>query len=336
MDKTKVQFDKNSKVRKGRRTKIFFVTLLLILAIIAGIIALLRKPAFQINHINVVGTQSLDPNDVLQIAEQYISGNYVLVIPRTNALFFSKSGMQNYLISKIPSLESDTVEFSDRNVLTVTVVEKKPQYLWCADATDCYFVDQNGIIYDQAPEFTPGVFITFTGTASSAETVDPNPLGERFASPAEFQFITNTLDTLQNYPMHILSVQYLLDTNTLSGGQPINEGDIAITVDQIKNTIVSPVTELIITNTETSADIISALDLLANDQDFTGTLATSASTLNYIDLRFAGKIYYKFGTVTPSAQPLSPQSATSTPVAAPTAKAKPAVKKPVVTAKKKS
>ena len=334
METPKIKFDKNSQVRKGRRTKIFFVTILLILAGAVGIVALLRRPNFQISHINVLGTQSLDPAAVESLAEKYISGNYVLVIPRTNALLFSKLGMRNFLVSKIPSLQYADVVFSDRNILTITIAEKKPQYVWCADPAHCYFVDQNGIIYEEAPLFSPGVFITFTGTASALQAVDPNPIGEHFASPAGFAWVTQILTDLSRYPLHVLGVQYLLDTNTFSGDQPINEGDVSIIVDQIKNTIIGLKTQLIVTNTETSSTIANALDLLSSDQNFSEALTANPSSLNYIDLRFPGKIYYKFGNAALATPVVQSAVSGPAPVIKTPATSKAATKATVVTKKK--
>ena len=288
----KQPFNKNSQERKERRTKLFFVFLLFLLILAGVLVAFFRKAEFQVKNFTVEGVQALDPALVQKVAKDYLVGNYLIVIPRTNVLLVSKTGMERYLMAKIPALESVQVNFSGRTNAHIVVVEKKPDYTWCrGDA--CYFVDRAGVIYEEAPKFSPGIFISFVGGTLPVGT---DPLRARFVTPADFATITDILGVVASYPMHILSVEYMTTPSLVPGGQPENTGDITLAVDQIKDIIVSPTTRLLITKDLSTDSMLQSMDLLLADKAFSDTLAVKGPTLDYIDFRFPGKIYYKFAS----------------------------------------
>jgi hypothetical protein len=200
------------------------------------------------------------------------------IIPRTNTLLFSKSGMRKFLIDRIPSITDASIDFTNRNLITITITEKKPDSVWCRD-TDCYFIDQTGMIYEPSPQFSDGVFVTFTG---STIPVDETPLRSRFVPASTFLSLKSIVADLRQYPFSVVGVD-LQDT-----------GDIALRIDQVKNFFVSPRTQILVTKDTSSESIVDSMDLLLKNSDFTSTLSTKGKNLQYLDFRFPGKIYYKF------------------------------------------
>lgn len=314
--------------------KLLLVGILAVLALGALLVGFLRKQEYQVNSVSVAGLKSLDPSEVQQSAEQFLRGNYLWIIPRTNALLFSKSGMNAYLLGLFPGLSNVDTEFSARNTLTISVTEKRPAYLWCDKNNNCYFVDETGLIYEPSPAFTPGVFIQFSGSlVPMANAV----LRSRFASVADFANTVAVVQTLQTYPVDVLGVSYLRDGALAvpSGETDGGIDDLAITFDQIKGVVVDPSAQILIPKNTTPQSVIQDLNLLANDQPFEDLLNSEPNQLDYVDFRFDGKIYYKFGTTSSSLSStgqtvsLAPQTATSaTTVSAPTP--------PKVVAKKKA
>jgi hypothetical protein len=76
--------------------------------------------------------------------------------------------------------------------------------------------------------------------------------------------------------------------------------NIGIHVDSIRGNILGSTTTIIVTPTESAQTVTDALTLLMNDKSFMGNVATKGKLLQYIDIRFPDKIYYKFDT--PAAQ----------------------------------
>ncbi len=280
--------------------RVLVVLVLLVLVLVAVVIGFLRKPTFQISSITITGTSSLDSNEVQIAAQKHISGNYALVIPRTNVLLFSKTMMDTFLMTQFPSIASVDTEFSSPTMLSIAITEKKPAFLWCT--AQCYFVDNSGMVYQDSPTFTPGVFLEFLGTTPTATIIDPsNPIRRRFASVSEFTKNISTINELSTYPMHIISLKYLSladSTPALATGV----GDVALTVDQIGSSVIPNGAQILILQSQDAVTIGQALGLVLTDKSFQDAFSAHPATLQYIDLRFPGKIYYKFQTVTPVTQ----------------------------------
>lgn len=293
----KITFTKNQEVRRKRRMRVLVVLVLLVLVLVAVVIGFLRKPSIQISTITITGTTSLDSGELQTSARKHISGNYLLVIPKTNVLLFSKKSMNDYLVNQFPGVASVDTEFSSPTMLSISITEKKPAYLWCT--AQCYFVDDSGMVYQDSPMFTPGVFLEFLGTTPTATITDPSdPIRRRFASVTEFTKNISTVDDLSTYPMHIIALKYL----SLADSTPelaTGVGDIALTVDQIKDSIIPSGVKILILQTQDALTVARALDLVLSDKNFQNAFSAHPETLQYIDLRFPGKIYYKFQTATP-------------------------------------
>ncbi|MDB4983824.1 MAG: hypothetical protein JWM20_3 [Patescibacteria group bacterium] len=321
-------FNKNQEVRRKRRMRVLVVLLLLIIALVGAGIGFLRKPSFQISDIAVTNAKSLDGNAIEISARKHISGFYALVIPKSNGLLFSKSAMNKFLLQEFPGIESVDTEFLNRNSVAISIVEKKPSYLWCT--VQCYFVDNSGMIYENAPVFTPGFFLGFSGITSGGTITDPSdPIRRRFASAAEFDRTLSVVNFLAAKSVHVINAKYL---STADSTQEIatGDGDEALTVDQIGDAIVPSTAKFYILQSEGPQDVGQSLSLVLLDKDFQSKLAADPGSLQYIDLRFNGKIYYKFaGAVTAPTVPTAVSSAPAKPATAvPTNPAATAKKKP--------
>lgn len=317
----RASFTKNQEVRRKKRTRVLLVVILFLIVLLAGAIGFLRRKNFQITAVSIVGTKALDSLVIQSAAYGHLNGSYAFVIPKTNALLFSKNDMNRFLESKFAGIESADTRFSARNQLEISIVEKKPVFTWCDQK--CYFTDKSGVIYEEAPSFTPGVFISFSGV-SAGSTIDPtgDPIRKRFASQSEFDRAVEAVTRLWNYPAHVIGMKFLSNadsTSSVSAGP----GDIAIAVDMIKSVAVNPNAKLFVTQSQSADEVVRALDLVMAEKGFQAQLASAPKSLTYIDLRFDGKIYYKFGSGTPGA---GAETSTAAPAASKSAPAKQSVK----------
>ena len=280
--------------------RVLVVLILLALVLVAVVIGFLRKPTFQISSITITGATSLDPNEIQTSAQKHISGNYGLVIPKTIVLLFSKNSMNDYLMNQFPGIASVDTEFSNPTILSIAITEKKPAYLWCT--AQCYFVDDSGMVYQDSPTFTPGVFLEFLGTTPTATITDASdPIRRRFASVSEFTKSISVVNNLSTYPMHIISLKYL----SLADSTPqlaTGVGDVDLTVDQIGNSVIPNGAQILILQSQDAVTIGQALGFVLTDKSFQDAFSSHPETLQYIDLRFTGKIYYKFQTAAPVTQ----------------------------------
>lgn len=277
MERTTVQLDRNSQERRAQRTKFLFVGILLALVVVAGLIAFLRKKEFQVTEVKVLGAQSIDASDVASVVKASLAGNRWVVIPCSNALLVSKMSLRSELLTKVPTLADASIQFQGKNTLVVTIVEKDPRYVWC-DGETCFFVDNQGVLYADAPFFSDGVYVIF-----SRGGVDmTHPAGTSYLPPEGMRALEQILEHLKQYPVQVLGVDVRPD------------GDMAIRMNSLKGVAVNPQAFILVTKTDTVQTIHDALNLIMGDKGFVDTLKLKGDKLEYIDLRFPGKIYYKF------------------------------------------
>lgn len=278
-----IKLDKNSELRRARRTKLFFVFLVLVLVLIGSGVGFLRKKNLQINQVTVTGARSLDPEQVRQSVQSYLNEYYAWVIPKSNALLLSKQQLHAYLLEQVPTLDHVAVIFKDTQHIELVISEKKPSYVWCQESL-CYFLDAKGIIYERSPDFTEGIYVTFLGMETGFDRLE-NPINQSFISPEYFSRIISLLGELQTLGIQPLTVT-LADTLT-------------ITTSHISGIPVASTTQLIIDPITDNDAIRTTLSLLlTSDPAFKESLVTKGSFLRYIDIRFPDKIYYKFDTPT--------------------------------------
>lgn len=279
MESTKVQFNKNSEVRKKQRTKFLFIGLFLVMIIFVAVIALLRKPQLQIQKITIIGTQSLDATTIVESAQQQISGNYAWVIPKKSTLLFSKQHMKEWIFSEFPAIAAIDIIFNTRNEITISITEKKPESIWCRDGNDCYFIDHDGVLYDQAPLFSDGVYLIFSG---KGQDVPIDPIRSRFTAQMTY---TSLLDLVKSLEDELISTTRVVLEET---------GDISLRIEQFKSSKLSDGAFLRIAATTRSGDLIDSLKLLSQNPAFISELSDQKKKLESIDARFPGKIYYTF------------------------------------------
>ena len=256
---------------------VFVVCVIVVLALIAG---LLRLPDLQISEVRVEGARSLDPLMVQNAAWKLLEGNYASVIPKTNVLFLSKDRIEAGLTKAIPSISQVSFEFKDRKVIVISIHERAPSFVWCSEHEegDCYFVDKNGILFEEAPTFTPGVFVVLGGGKEIPGVIH----GSTPFTKTELSFIEQVIDVFGQKGLSPLSLQVA------------TEGDVTVRCESYPN--IPQVAAFDVRFTEkTSPEIIrTTLSLLDRDKNFVSTLESNPNDLQYVDLRFPNKIIYKF------------------------------------------
>lgn len=265
-------------------TLIFFV-----LSYLSG----LKK--INIAEVEVVGNKIIKTEDIRVSVQNEISSKYFWLFPKTNVLFYPQNKIKKNLQEKFKRIKD--VNFSienNRTKLLISITEREPKYLWCgilvpslrgdSNKPECYFMDSVGYIFDEAPYFSPGVYFKFYGLIQMA-TVEgdqkintENPLGQyflkdKFVEIAEFK---NNLETMK------LSPDYFWLTNQ-------GEGNFFLSS---KTTLEPQIRFKLDSDFENLAE---NLDAALDTDPFKTEFKNKYALLQYIDLRFGNKVYYKFG-----------------------------------------
>ncbi|MBN2094076.1 MAG: hypothetical protein JW740_01770, partial [Candidatus Zambryskibacteria bacterium] len=196
-------------------------------------------------------------------------------IPKSNIVFFDKNFLTSILLSQNSRIEKIEInrDFFLRNV-TVSIIERQADYLWCSDSGDCFFMNKNGLVFKRAP-FTESEFLL-----SSVNYLEPknriifrgvlneNPLLENFTSSEQMQKYIEMLSNFKAVDIEIFSI---------SSEAP----DKAIANSSLGNVIFNPQEDLVLI----AQNVILLVEEIKSKNP--------EAIFDYIDTRFGNKLFYK-------------------------------------------
>lgn len=251
-----------------RFTLIFCI---LIILITSGLILLLRMESIQIREVNIEGTNIIDKKEVQDLVDSSLTGNYFWVIPKSNIFLYKIKKLNNDLIEKFPGIYKLDVGRNGFNKIYIKIIERKPEALWCEDLKNessplCYFVDSAGIIFARAPFFSGNVYFMYSGVLNAE-----SPLGVQIFTAQDFS-----------------AFQSFIKQSTSKLGIPIvgvelkDRGDFDL--------LLSYGSRILLNKNISYDEIYNNMNAVFKSNEFS---SSTLSTLDYIDMRFGNKIYYK-------------------------------------------
>jgi len=238
----------------------------------AGLYGLWR-PEMRISHITVEGTS--EPLD--KIAVRAMEGSYLGIIPRNSILFFPSSNIRSDILKAHLGLAALSIAREGLSSISLKVNERVPVARWCGvsfvhfTGEGCYLFDANGFVY-AAEDSSVGAEL------HTEKTLTPfilfgAPIGEA-SSP-----IGATLKNAEKFP-----AVFDFARQISSSGTPIHA--IAIRDDEVDFFIAATGARI----TYLLSDAQNAFAALVSAK---GNIDLSDPALQYVDLRFPGKIYLK-------------------------------------------
>lgn len=241
-----------------------------IVAFFAGIVVLIRLPKFQVHTVNVIGTNVADPVDVSQFVMGSLQGNSVFILPRTSILLVSTVELTKKIQDHFPRFKTVLVERDSMDSLKVTVSEYGGVYLWCDHEDVCSFMDMTGTVFADAPYFSGSAYTKIY-------------IGER--APYPFHPISTEELALV---IHLKEQLAKIEINPISFSF---ESEHKISVSFIHHTSHANI------YIDPTKDIDNALETLYSGlrtEPMVSLYRSPLKVLEYIDLRFANKLIYKF------------------------------------------
>jgi len=270
---TRIKY-RSVEVQAQRRKFFKRVTIILSIAfisIVIGLIFLLRMESIQIRENNIIGTNIIDKNEILEEVQDSLSGNYLWVIPKSNTFLYSVRKLNDILIEKFPGIFSLDVSRDGLKKISIKIEERKPEALWCKDSQEseipeCYFVDVTGRVFAKAPFFSGNVYFVYKGVLNNE-----NPLGAQIFNSQDFSIFQSFIKQIESkLNLSVIGVEIKdkedFDLQLSSGSRVLlNRGT---SYEDMYNNIYSVV----------------------KSERFS---TSSLDNLEYIDMRFGNKIYFK-------------------------------------------
>ena len=253
-----------------RRTRIALGIFLLVLCI--GIAYALRQNAVRISDIQIVGADQ----SFAEIARSTMQGRYLGIIPRDSIFFFPASRIRADILATHPDIAAVSISRTGSSGISITADTRVPVARWCgalSDTTkvgltaDCYVFDANGVVYAATSTIQPLNAFTIYQFLAAPEGIQASgtPIGSTLLNAEKFPAAFDFARQLATF------------------GSPISF--IVFRNDEIDNYFEGGVRITYLLGDEQNA--FTAL-VSAKAQ-----LNLSDPTLEYVDVRFPGKIYFK-------------------------------------------
>ncbi len=296
MKKSILNSPKLSEARKKKQKELkrrVWISISIIGLILIGLILISRIPKINIKNIEITGNKIVDTEVIESAVRSLIAGQYLWVIPKTNFLLYPKKKIITELGSQYKRLTDIEIGLDRWQTLEISVGERTGHYTWCGEELPeadiglenikCYFMDDMGYIFDQAPFFSGDVYLKFFGPRSDA-------LGNRADTAldaAGTYFRPELFKDINRFKQGLEEIG-LRPTALFSG-----EGsDLEFYLKSSKSIVNSP--KIILRKDSDFTKMLENLDTAIHNEPLRSELKNKYESLMYIDLRFGNKVYYKF------------------------------------------
>lgn len=284
---------RSSKLAKRRR-RVLYIKVAAIVFVVASFVGvpayLLSQPEVTIHQISISGNEIVPTRALEALAWKELKGKYAYVYPRSNSFIFPRSSIEASVLESYKRIKNARVSFDSFTSIHLQVEERTPFALWCRESielvnvseiatsteestsvgldehTSCYFLDREGFIFSEAPRFTGTVYFVYEGAVN-----EDDPVGVQFIPEEEFTQLTFLVDALRASDAYAVKLAHTDDGDfeliLKEGGKLIFGGEqsLSLVLDNF--------------NTALTSDTFSE---------------RSVDEVEYIDLRFGNRVYYKF------------------------------------------
>lgn len=263
--------------RRKKRVRILVLFLILLLSFLGLFIALSRNYHFQIQTVVLSGNDVTDDEEILSVVEKHLSGHYAYIVPKRNAFLYPRDEIIFDIHEIFPRLRDVEIKREGKNKVSISMREVRGDALWCGRDTvlidtnhTCYFTDSTGVVVSEAPYYSGNVYRKFYGGTISTE-----PLGKEFVTKERFNDLLTFADGIESLGFPVLAIG-------VGNGE-----DSTLIVDTEK-----PRAVIRFRNDDPYGEILSNLGAALSKDELKTELENKK--LEYFDLRFTNKVYYRF------------------------------------------
>lgn len=250
--------------QKTIRRVVFFSVL--VLGIAGAIIYGLLRPELRISSIEIDGKEGLPKEDITAFIKTGMQGTYLGFIPKAHILFYPENALKAGVLSAFPALSRVDFSRGSLSAIQVSAISRNPYILWC-EMEECFLMDETGFVFAEAGVNAEALYYKIVRETEATST----PLGAERVEAGRLSGLFSLLTQLETLGLDIVELRLLQNgehTVVARGGARLLFGTAPF--------------DLALTRLQT---------LLAEKR----LVPRKGLGLNvdYIDLRYGNKIYFK-------------------------------------------
>jgi hypothetical protein len=293
---------RDQRIRARKRARVLFFIALALL--IAGLYGALWLPALRIQHVDAAGP---DASAAQSIAQTSLEGTYYYVFPRNSVFLFSQQQIRAEVLAQYPEISALSISRTSLSSISIRDIPRETAFIWCgetfgsppsvsispaigtttlssasstdstypsqttvpAEVSPCYNADSEGFVFSEAPNDTSSSLKIYSPLAKSAD-----PIG-------------NTVMDASDIPNALQFVKAIESINV-----PITSFVIRADAQEIDLYAAGGTRITYVLGREQKAIVLA-------EASFPSLMLTNGS-LDYVDLRFDGKVFFmKKGSAAP-------------------------------------
>ena len=255
--------------RRSKRNKVFRFFAFALLILIALGIVLLWQPFLRVQSVEATGPHS---DELPTFVQTNLQGTRYSIFPKNSIFFVPAEEIRNDILQHYPDVEAVSLSPSGLTAVSVSTTGRANAFWWCGttyslDHTNCFETDTNGKIFNAidasstTASTTPFImFGLYTGSVSPT-----SPLGGVIGNSSKLPDMLRFVKALKGLGAPVVAAQIRDD-----------EADLYTT----SGTRITYVLGREVQAAQLAATAFPSLDV-------------QGSSLLYVDLRFASKVYFK-------------------------------------------
>lgn len=255
----------SKKIKRKRKIFKSIVYFIVALLVAYGLVYLSNLSKFRIKNIKPESDNKILNEEIRKGVSGIIGGKYLKVLPKDNIFLLPKKEIEEYLTKEFPRIKSATVEVELPDTLLIKFEERKQEALLCY-GKECGFLDKNGFVFEKAPYFSGDSYIKFIDEQGSDTSL---AIGKNIIEASKFEKIIEFIN--------------------LANKEKIVVNKVLIKSDSFFHLITKEGWSILISDKNEPSETIDNLTLTLKEK-----IKDKRKTLDYIDLRFGNKIYFKF------------------------------------------
>lgn len=184
----KLSFDERA-VR--HRKPLFFA--LLLFCFIALMFGFIFGPWFQVSKVSISSSGVLKNEEAVKLALYGASIQKIAFLHTANIFLVNPEVIETSLYKYFPEIKIVSISRRFPHEISAVIEERKEAALYCVaqEENTCYFIDEDGVAWKEAPEISGSVFIKIHGTKK------PSQLGDEIIASSVIEAIFQVAERIQ-------------------------------------------------------------------------------------------------------------------------------------------